>query len=72
MEISLRCIYEKWQQRQGCTLRLEKVSLLPMGRDRKIRTALTTSQIVGFVTCPLRKKKKQIQTFNSAIQDNAA
>ena len=30
--------------------------LLPMGRDRKIRTMLRTSQIAGFVTMPSEKK----------------
>ena len=29
---------------------------VPVGRDRKKRTALSTSQIARFVTAPLRKK----------------
>ena len=30
--------------------------LLPMGRDRKIRTTLRTNQIAGFITVPSEKK----------------
>ena len=29
---------------------------VPVGRDRKIRTALRTNQIAGFVTVPSEKK----------------
>ena len=29
---------------------------VPVGRDRKIRTALGTNQIAGFVTVPSEKK----------------
>ena len=31
-------IYEKWQQKLGCTWRLTKALLWPVGRDRKILT----------------------------------
>ena len=31
---------------------------VPVGRDRKIRTALRTDQIVEFVTVPSKKKDK--------------
>ena len=36
--------------------------ILPVDRDRKIRTALRTNQIVGFVTVPSEKKNKPIYT----------
>ena len=32
---------------------------LPVGRDRKIRTAQRTNQIAGFVTVPSEKKKEK-------------
>ena len=45
--------------------------IVPVGRDRKIRTALrTTNQIAGFVTVPSKKKKTIFiysQSFNNKI-----
>ena len=34
---------------------------LPVGRDRKIRTALRTNQIVDSLPSPLRKKKTKVE-----------
>ena len=40
--------------------------IVPVGRDRKIRTALrTTNQIAGFVTVPSKKKKKRFSYIHS-------
>ena len=41
---------------KGCTRRLTKALSLPVGRDRKMRTAQRTNQIAGFVTKPSEKK----------------
>ena len=46
---------KKWQRRQGCTRR-QSVSV-PVGRDRKIQTALRTNQMAGFVTMSSEKNK---------------
>ena len=40
---------------KGCTRRLTKKFLLPVGRDRKILKI----QIAGFVTVPSEKKEKK-------------
>lgn len=34
---------------------------VPVGRDRKIRTALRTNQIVDSLPSPLRKKKTKVE-----------
>ena len=39
---------------------------LPVGRDRKIQTALRSNQIAGFVTMPSEKKIKFV-TFGLSI-----
>ena len=49
---------EKWQRRQGCTRRLTKALSLPVGRDKKIRTALRANQIEGFVAVPSEKRSQ--------------
>ena len=41
----------------GCARRLTNESSLPVGRDRKIRTALRTNQMAGFVTMSSEKNK---------------
>ena len=53
----MRYISEKWQQRWECARRLTNESSLPVGRDRKIRTALRTNQMAGFVTMSSEKNK---------------
>ena len=53
----MRYISEKWQQRWGCARRLTNESSLPVGRDRKIQTALRTNQMAGFVTMSSEKNK---------------
>ena len=44
------------QLRSGCTRRLTKTLLLPVGGDRKTRTAQRTNKIAGFVIVPSEKK----------------
>ena len=41
---------------EGCARQLTKALPLPVGRDRKIRTALRTNQIVAIATGPSEKK----------------
>ena len=44
--------------------------IVPVGRDRKIRTALrTTNQIAGFVTVPSTKKKETIFIYSQSFHN---
>ena len=58
---------EKWQRRQGCTRRLTKALSLPVGRDKKIRTALRANQIEGFVAVPSEKQNNQLYSESSTL-----
>ena len=40
---------------------------VPMGRDRKISTALKTNQITGFVTVSSKKKKMKDNTAHTSF-----
>ena len=43
----------------GMNLATHESVTVPMGRDRKISTALKTNQITGLLPCPLRKKNER-------------
>ena len=45
---------------------------VPVGRDRKIRTALRTNQIAGFVTVPSEKKINSLIVFLEGTVTNLA
>ena len=45
-----------------------EIVTVPVGRDRKIHTALKTNQTARFVTAPSEKKEKKMCSITSEIQ----
>ena len=58
-----KCIYEKWQQSQGCTRRLTKALPCPWEEIRKSGPRKEPISFQDSLPCPLRRKKITLSTY---------